>query len=128
MSKTSVLDAEKKQKQRKKMNMKTEDHYKNYCDARSLCRQACDDLSAAYAADESAPKPWAAVLAARAECRRAAAAWHLSLWRDDDEGTLHDYKTGEVIRPATAEETAASRAAGKEGVISVEGRAVFVSR
>lgn len=33
--------------------------------------------------------------------------------------TLNNYKTGEVIRPATPEEIEASRNAGAEGVIEV---------
>lgn len=43
--------------------------------------------------------------------------------------TLHDYKTGEVIRPATAAELAASIEAAKTdggaGVIVVDGRSVY---
>ena len=43
--------------------------------------------------------------------------------------TLHDYKTGEAIRPATAAELAASIEAAKTdggaGVIVVDGRSVY---
>ena len=46
----------------------------------------------------------------------------------DDNGTLHDYKTGEAIRPATPAEIEASRNAGHEGVIEVDGRSCYVSR
>lgn len=35
--------------------------------------------------------------------------------------TLRNYQTGEAIRPATADELAASLAAGPEGVIMVDG-------
>jgi hypothetical protein len=38
---------------------------------------------------------------------------------DEDYGTLTDYYTGEPIRPATADEQAASREAAPEGVILV---------
>jgi hypothetical protein len=44
--------------------------------------------------------------------------------------TLNDYKTGEVIRPATPEEARASAEAaerdGGAGVIEVDGRSCFV--
>ena len=46
----------------------------------------------------------------------------------DDNGTLHDYKTGEAIRPATPAEIEASRNAGHEGVIEVDGRSCYVCR
>lgn len=43
--------------------------------------------------------------------------------------TLHDYKTGEAIRPATADELAASIEAAKQdggvGAISIDGRACY---
>lgn len=45
----------------------------------------------------------------------------------NEHGTLNDYKTGEVIRPATADELAASKAAGDTGVITVDGRSCYVS-
>jgi hypothetical protein len=45
-------------------------------------------------------------------------------------GTLHDYKTGEAIRPATAAELAASIEAAKTdggaGVITVDGKSCYV--
>ena len=45
-------------------------------------------------------------------------------------GVLCDYKTGDLIRPAKAEEQAASRAAaerdGGRGVIEVDGRRCYV--
>lgn len=45
--------------------------------------------------------------------------------------TLHDYKTGEAIRPATAAELAASIEAAKTdggaGVITVDGRSCYAS-
>ena len=48
----------------------------------------------------------------------------------DDAATLHDYATGEALRPATAEELAASVAAaetdGGSGVIEVDGRRCYV--
>ena len=44
--------------------------------------------------------------------------------------TLHDYKTGEAIRPATAAELAASIEAAKTdggaGVITVDGKSCYV--
>lgn len=43
--------------------------------------------------------------------------------------TLHDYKTGEAIRPATAQELAdsieAAKTDGDAGVITVDGRSVY---
>ena len=44
----------------------------------------------------------------------------------DEDGTLHDYKTGDAIRPATALEIEASRNAGPEGVIEVDNRSCYV--
>ena len=48
----------------------------------------------------------------------------------DTHGTLHDYDTGEALRPATAEEADASREAaardGGAGVIDVDGRRCYV--
>ena len=41
-------------------------------------------------------------------------------------GTLHDYRTGEEIRPATVAETVESRDAVYEGVILVDGVACYV--
>jgi hypothetical protein len=41
-------------------------------------------------------------------------------------GDLHDYTTGEYIRPATAAERKASDEAGDEGVIRVDGRSCYV--
>lgn len=45
-------------------------------------------------------------------------------------GSLRDYRTGEYIRPATAEERAASLEAAEHdggcGVIEVDGRSVYV--
>ena len=46
----------------------------------------------------------------------------------DDDGTLHDYQSGEAIRPATPAEIEASRNAGHEGVIEVDGRSCYASR
>ena len=46
----------------------------------------------------------------------------------DEDGTLHDYKTGEAIRPAMPAEIEASRNAGHEGVIEVDGLSCYVSR
>ena len=46
----------------------------------------------------------------------------------DEDGTLHDYQSGEAIRPATPAEIEASRNAGHEGVIEVDGRSCYVSR
>ena len=47
-----------------------------------------------------------------------------------DHGTLYDYSTGEELRPATAEEQAASEQAaetdGGHGVIEVDGRSCYV--
>lgn len=43
-----------------------------------------------------------------------------------DQGDLHDYATGDCLRPATAGELAASKAAGPEGVITVGERSVYV--
>ena len=59
----------------------------------------------------------------------------LSIWEEwceqpaaaESHGTLTDYRTGEDIRPATAEEAAASTAAGERGVITVDGRSCYVS-
>ena len=45
----------------------------------------------------------------------------------DEDGTLHDYQSGEAIRPATPAEIEASRNAGHEGVIEVDGRSCYVS-
>lgn len=45
-----------------------------------------------------------------------------------DDGTLHDYQSGEAIRPATPAEIEASRNAGPEGVIEIDGRSCYVSR
>lgn len=46
-------------------------------------------------------------------------------------GTLHDYRTGDAIRPATATELADSLAAacddGGAGVIMVDGRSCYVA-
>ena len=48
----------------------------------------------------------------------------------EDYGDLHDYHTGEYIRPATRDERDASYAAAKRdggaGVISLQGRRVYV--
>jgi hypothetical protein len=41
-------------------------------------------------------------------------------------GDLHDYATGEYLRPATLPERDESRAAGPEGVILVRGRRCYV--
>ena len=46
----------------------------------------------------------------------------------NEDGTLHDYQSGEAIRPATPAEIEASRNAGHEGVIEVNGRSCYVSR
>lgn len=47
-----------------------------------------------------------------------------------DHGTLHDYQTGDCIRPATEHEAAASSVAadydGGTGVIDVDGRSCYV--
>lgn len=49
----------------------------------------------------------------------------------EDHGTLHDYRTGDSIRPATAMEAQASEAAaahdGGSGVIEVDGRSCYVA-
>lgn len=45
---------------------------------------------------------------------------------DTSKPVLCDYKTGEMIRNATAEESEASRNAGAEGVITVDGRSCYV--
>lgn len=54
----------------------------------------------------------------------------LTIETNHDHGTLHNYDTGEALRPATAEELAASdaeMAAGRpEGVIIVDGRRCYV--
>lgn len=62
------------------------------------------------------------------------AAWEAESRGDRDEatdGTLHDYATGEDLRPATAAEAAASREAarsdGGSGVIQVAGRSCYVA-
>lgn len=47
---------------------------------------------------------------------------------DEEDGTLHDYKSGDIIRTATPAEIKASRDAGPEGVIEVDGRACYASR
>jgi hypothetical protein len=51
--------------------------------------------------------------------------------RKRSHGTLTDYKTGASLRPATAAEAKASKAAarrdGGAGVIAVDGRSCFVS-
>ena len=41
-------------------------------------------------------------------------------------GDLHDYATGEYLRPATLPERDESRASGPEGVILVRGRRCYV--
>lgn len=41
-------------------------------------------------------------------------------------GDLHDYVTGEYMRPATKDEQARSRDAGPEGIIVVDGKSVYV--
>lgn len=50
---------------------------------------------------------------------------------DQDHGTIHNYKTGEAIRPATAIEEAESKAAaerdGGSGVITVDGISCYVA-
>ena len=45
----------------------------------------------------------------------------------DPHGALMDYNTGEYLRPATAAERARSFDAGGEGVVTVQGRRVYVS-
>lgn len=47
---------------------------------------------------------------------------------DSDYGTLHDYQTGEAIRPATADELVQSLAAGESGAFDLDGRSVYVGR
>lgn len=49
-------------------------------------------------------------------------------YRDDDSGDLHDYRTGEYIRPATAEEISRSEQSDHTGAIVVDGRTVYVAR
>lgn len=41
--------------------------------------------------------------------------------------TLHDYRSGDVIRPATDDEAGESINAGDEGVITVDGQRCYVA-
>ncbi len=79
------------------------------------------EISAEISADECA---WS--------CRLNLDAWRDTVLRlaNDHVGDLHDYKTGDCIRAATAGELAASIDAAKTdggaGVIAVEGRSCYV--
>jgi len=46
--------------------------------------------------------------------------------RDPGYGILHDYRTGEELRPATREERARSDDAGETGAFELDGRACYV--
>ena len=48
-------------------------------------------------------------------------------WDRSEYGTLYDYGSGEQIRPATADEASESYEAGVQGVITVDGRDVYVT-
>jgi hypothetical protein len=60
-------------------------------------------------------------LQARAECARVIAETEAQ-----STATLHDYATGDVIRPATADEQRQSQEAGHSGAFDLDGRAVYV--
>jgi len=57
----------------------------------------------------------------------AEATWNEGEWCEPD-SDLHDYQTGDYLRPATDDEVRRSLAAGDTGAIEVDGRSVYVSR
>lgn len=89
----------------------------------TACPVGLDGAAKSLARKEStAHDTWAEFVAAVPALREA----RQSQESREEYGDLHDYHTGEYLRPATQAERDESRASGPEGVILVSGRRCYV--